>query len=871
MHYPSLQSQQKYLQHQNQNFYNSWTLQHRSPPEFITPTHYLNVLEEEIEEGQSSHGAASSTSPLIMIPSNLHPTDNKNYGGHRFLPNGDILLPQNRFRSLNRPKLNIQTNNNNFGGPPKSHNHNHKRFSRSEWDLRHPGIDGIQIPPNTNLAYTSSSGQSPATSVVESAAGNSADENQSEQFIPLTNIGGFFRSHRHHGHYFSNAELFAQPFLGFNYLKYAKASDFEQNNTNAPHIRITDLFYELDSRTTFDRAMFRSNTPLPIIRGMSFELFGGDTLCLMYSSYLEIECLLRILTNFDLPRGKITGKFEINGHSLKPQQFAERVAYVSTDSLPKWLTVLEYLDYYSQLQKPSTNAVPRRRMITQLIHGLALGPLKYRLCKDLSFTEQQRLKIAAKMLLDTDILIIDNILIEIDLYDYAFIIDFVRDWAQRFSRIVIIASIPSSLELLTMFRKTAIMSSGRLMYFGESSQMCEYFQSIGFPTPSFKNPCDYYVDLVTLDYLTSESAMESSTRIRTLGDIWLQKQPELISTQSSIISPKIQKPSIFSQFFLVYFRFWTLFFNRPWPRCLGEICITVILSLMLGCIFYDLPRSRRSGIDDREGFLCSILCFIPFILAIISLDRIFEDRKILCHDFKLKLYPTWIYLIAKIIFDLPFAIFSGACLASPAYFLVHLNPIIEDNFLVFLTFLIPIILNLLITRYFAWIFAFLINSKLVAYTVILTFFSVILMFSGFIIHESDQWKPFGIINLQNFIPQNYLSKEILQLIYLNGNQSSLYQSINEIFGISQKRQLPDFTIDCLKRSITAPKLTAPVLIVQQCLKTSGNQIFAFSSFIQSFFDWFNIGLCFLTIFICLLFVTIVFRPKSLKSNSTLLH
>uniref|UniRef100_A0A914PHS5 Uncharacterized protein n=1 Tax=Panagrolaimus davidi TaxID=227884 RepID=A0A914PHS5_9BILA len=241
-----------------------------------------------------------------MIPSNLHPTDNnKNYGGHRFLPNGDILLPQNRFRSLNRPKLNIQTNNNNYGGPPKSHNNNfsnHKRFSRSEWDLRHPGIDGIQIPSNTNLAYTSSSGQSPATSVVESAAGNSADENQSEQFIPLTNNGGFFRSHRHHGHYFSNAELFAQPFLGFNYLKYAKACDFEQNNTNAPHIRITDLFYEMDSRTTFDRAMFRSNTPLPLIRGISFELFGGDTLCLMYSSYSEVECLLRILTNFDLPR-----------------------------------------------------------------------------------------------------------------------------------------------------------------------------------------------------------------------------------------------------------------------------------------------------------------------------------------------------------------------------------------------------------------------------------------------------------------------------------------------------------------------------------------------------------------------------------------
>lgn len=316
----------------------------------------------------------------------------------------------------------------------------------------------------------------------------------------------------------------------------------------------------------------------------------------------------------------------------------------------------------------------------------------------------------------------------------------------------------------------------------------------------------FLVDLVTLDYLTSESAFESSTRIRTLGDIWLQKQPELIPTQSLIISPKIQKPSIFSQYFIVYFRFWTLFFNRPWPRCLGEICITVILSLMLGCIFYDLPRSRRSGIDDREGFLCAMFCFVPFIISIIAQDRIFEDRKLLNHDSKLKLYPTWIYLIAKIIFDLPFAVFIGACLATPAYFLVHINPIIEDNFLVFFTFSIPIILNLLITRYFAWIFALLIKSKLAVYTVTLTFYSAILMISGFIIHETDQWKPFGLLNFQSFIPQNYLNKEILQLIYLNGDQSNLYQLVNDVFGF-KKMQSPEFMIDCLKRSITAPKLT----------------------------------------------------------------
>ena len=159
------------------------------------------------------------------IPLEKHPSH-----GHRFLPNGDIL-PQNRFRSLNRPnpKLGIQAHN--------FHGRQHplpstKKFSRSEWDLR-TEHHGLPPPPNANLAYTSSSGQSPATSVVESGHSDDPHSDRSEQHHHQggSGSGGFFRSQRHHGHYFSNAELFAQPSLGFNYLKYAKACDFEQTNT----------------------------------------------------------------------------------------------------------------------------------------------------------------------------------------------------------------------------------------------------------------------------------------------------------------------------------------------------------------------------------------------------------------------------------------------------------------------------------------------------------------------------------------------------------------------------------------------------------------------------------------------------------------
>ena len=38
----------------------------------------------------------------------------------------------------------------------------------------------------------------------------------------------------------------------------------------------------------------------------------------------------------------------------------------------------------------------------------------------------------------------------------------------------------------------ALISSGRLMYFGKRREMLPYFAFIEFPCPAYKNPSDYY-------------------------------------------------------------------------------------------------------------------------------------------------------------------------------------------------------------------------------------------------------------------------------------------------------------------------------------------------------------------------------------------
>lgn len=55
---------------------------------------------------------------------------------------------------------------------------------------------------------------------------------------------------------------------------------------------------------------------------------------------------------------------------------------------------------------------------------------------------------------------------------------------------------PPTYEIFSMFTKVALMSTGRLLFYGHRREMLPYFAFIEYPCPAFKNPSDYYLDLV---------------------------------------------------------------------------------------------------------------------------------------------------------------------------------------------------------------------------------------------------------------------------------------------------------------------------------------------------------------------------------------
>lgn len=59
-------------------------------------------------------------------------------------------------------------------------------------------------------------------------------------------------------------------------------------------------------------------------------------------------------------------------------------------------------------------------------------------------------------------------------------------------KIIILTLQPPTYEIFTMVSRVALISSGRLMFYGRRRDMLPYFASVDYPCPAYKNPSDYY-------------------------------------------------------------------------------------------------------------------------------------------------------------------------------------------------------------------------------------------------------------------------------------------------------------------------------------------------------------------------------------------
>ncbi|XP_022912646.2 ATP-binding cassette sub-family G member 8 isoform X1 [Onthophagus taurus] len=484
-----------------------------------------------------------------------------------------------------------------------------------------------------------------------------------------------------------------------------------------------------------------------LLNDISFEVRGGELLAIMATSEDEGTAILNVLAGRSQA---LIGDIIINGQQVRDHSLRNRVAFVQSDvSLCKDMTVVQTLRFHYDLKKPTAKLehlkIDAMDRINVLIEDLGLEQVRDTKVSNMTTSERKRLNVACHLLLDTDIVVLDQPTRGMDIFDTFFLVEYLRQWANggtanALGRIVVLTLHPPTYEIFTMLSRILLISAGRTMYSGRRRDMLQYFAMVDYPCPSFKNPSDYYLDLVTLDDLSAEAMLESSQRIEQLAEIFRQKREPMSDPGPPTSIPlTVRSANCISQAFVLFSKAMIYTQPRTFLNWLSLIILAVSLSLIMGAIFWDLPNSdQQLNLNDRLGYHYATMCIIIWpIILLLTLMEIKTNRKTVERDISDGLYGRFTYIFTKSIVNIFPSLFVWLIYLVPSYSMSGLYMQSATNYKGFYIYLGVMLLYLSCLQIFTTAFIYLIpipNRATFLSTIIMTalFFS-----NGYLVHYKD--------------------------------------------------------------------------------------------------------------------------------------
>ncbi|XP_076064868.1 ATP-binding cassette sub-family G member 8 [Oratosquilla oratoria] len=501
-----------------------------------------------------------------------------------------------------------------------------------------------------------------------------------------------------------------------------------------PHLQIRGLEY----------LTRRQGTRTRFLDGISIEARGGEILAILTTNDAEGSCLLDILADRHGQRwgGRLRGDFILNGNHVKPHKIASRSVYVQQDvNFCPDMSVRQTMLLHSFLREPgdATRIRNVKARINALIEDLGLEQVRHTRVKDLTLSERRRLNVACHLLLETDIVLLDQPTRGMDIFDTFFLVEYLRQWACR-GRIVVMTIQPPTYEIFTMISRVALISTGRLLYFGRRREMLPYFAFIEYPCPAYKNPSDYYLDLVTLDDLSPEAMLESSQRVEFLADTFRARQEALGDPGPPGPMPtKIRKSNVCMQLLALWIRAMIYQFPYNMLHWLAMVLVAGVMSVLVGAVFWDVRTSssqQQDSANNRASFhyVMTSLALWPTLLMAVA--EVWRDKAAVTRDVEDGLYSKSIYILTKTLYS--FLAAGGVFLAYilPAYTMVGFQ-VGDEGLFRFYIYVGYMLIYMYSVRAMAVAMACFFPSRHVAASFTAFFVTLAALGSGYTVHPKD--------------------------------------------------------------------------------------------------------------------------------------
>ncbi|XP_029449190.1 ATP-binding cassette sub-family G member 5 [Rhinatrema bivittatum] len=449
-----------------------------------------------------------------------------------------------------------------------------------------------------------------------------------------------------------------------------------------------------------------------ILKDVSFYIESGQLMGILGNSGSGKTTLLDAISG-RIGKGTFLGDVYVNGQKLKKKLFQDCFSYVlQTDTLLSYLTVQETLTYTAllALQKHSSDAI--RKKVDSVMAELSLSHVANhliggRVFNGISGGERRRVSIAAQLLQDPKIILLDEPTTGLDSMTANHIVILLSELARK-DRIVIISIHQPRSELFKVFDKIAIMSCGELIFCGGSQEMIDFYTNCGYPCPEQSNPFDFYVDVTSVDTRNKEREIETYSRVQTIVSIYRDSE-QFLSTLEDTERAKRRKDLP-----LIPFK------NQDPPSVISKLCVLlrrtirnlsrnrtgIIMRLSQNLIFaiflvFFLTRLKndiqKGAVQDRMGVIYQCVGATPYTGMLNAVVLFPALRAISDQESKDGLYQRWQMLLAYILHILPFSILSVAIFSIFIYWTVGLHPEAARFACFFAVVLVPHLVGELLT------------------------------------------------------------------------------------------------------------------------------------------------------------------------------
>jgi len=376
-------------------------------------------------------------------------------------------------------------------------------------------------------------------------------------------------------------------------------------------------------------------------------------------------------------------------------------------------------------------------------------------------------------LMDPHILFLDEPTSGLDSFTAHHLIVTLSNLAKSGRTVILTIHQPRS-DIFELFHLITILSDGQVVYAGQASSMIDYFTSIGYPCPPLTNPCDFYIDLTTIDHRHRDNEAVSKERLYKM----IKHYQDAVAGNSSGMYKTVKSSrgslsqtdsdtnsrnstsngrssineqdsgvgltfdphpaanvnkSVIKQFRILIVR---AFKNelKGYSSLLIQGIEALFMSVMIGCIFIDLG-SDQVAVRDIVRLFFIMGGLYPFIVILDTIAKFTAEREIFYREMEDGLYSIGPYFFSKILSGLPFHSIFLILYTVPMYWLAGLQ-YRADRFLGNCLFTYLAVYS---SRCMALaISAAIPNFQIAAFCANLLF-TVFLLSSGFIINLESLW------------------------------------------------------------------------------------------------------------------------------------